>query len=88
MSGALKVYRWTNWRSDLPPAANGNRQSHEVMAAPSVAAVMRATGLSRHILAHSLGETGNDEDIATALSKPGTVFYRGINDRDGEWRQA
>lgn len=81
----LKVYGWTHYRVECRAAANGSRQTREVMAAKSVAEVMRATGLSRKYLTTYGGETGNQTELATALAAPGVVFWRPLNDYNAEY---
>lgn len=75
----MKVYGWTGYRV--------GGQTREICAARSIAEVLRITGMSRYTFNWSGCETGNDEEIALALSKPGTVFFRGL-DEHGDWREA
>jgi hypothetical protein len=74
---ALKVYGWTNWRNECPRAPNGGRQTREICAAPSKAAAERALG--ERIPQGFGGITGNDEEIAQAMSEPGVVFWRPLD---------
>lgn len=83
-SRRLKVYGWTGHRFECPPAPNGSHQTREIVAASSVAEVMRLSGRRRSGL-FNICETGNDEEIATAMAEPGVVFWRGINDWRGPW---
>jgi hypothetical protein len=88
---ALKVYGLRGWRSDCPPAANGNRQTREIVAATSKAAAMRAFGCSRYEMDNHCSVTGNEAEIALATSKPGTVFWIPLDGRwqnKHEWREA
>lgn len=84
----LKVYGWTHYRSECPATPNGGRQTREIMAAKSVAEVMRVTGLSRNYLTTYGGETGNTDELTHALSTPGVVFWRPLNAYGSEWTQA
>jgi hypothetical protein len=88
MARKLKVYGWTGYRLECPPAPNGNHQTREVVAAASMAAAARAAG-ERSPRQMDMCESGNDEDIAQAMSKPGVVFWRPLNKRDGSpWTEA
>ena len=49
---------------------------------------MRATGLNRAYLNNYGGETGNPTEITQAMSEPGVVFWRPLDDRSGRWRRA
>jgi len=82
----LKVYRWQSWRSECPATANGSRQTEEIMAARSMAEVMRIVGGTRSEF-FNLGETGNKESCAVALAEPGVVFWKPIDGRDGYIRE-
>ncbi len=74
----LKVYGWTGWRNECPPSANGGKQTREIVAARSKAEVYRITGdrVSDH---WCICTTGNEEEIAVAMSNPGTVFWKKLN---------
>ena len=71
----LKVYGFTKWRAAAIPAPNGNRQTRNVVAAHSVAEVMRLADMSRNDYNLSGSETGNADEIAVAMSEPGVVFW-------------
>jgi hypothetical protein len=89
----VKVYGWQGYRGreideHFPETPDyRSRQTREICAAPSRAAVYRATGerVSYHF---NLVETGNAEEIEQALSGPGTVFWKPIDDRSGRWARA
>jgi hypothetical protein len=76
MKRTLKVYGWQGDRRE---------QTREVVAAYSKAEVRRILGLSAYDNANlfNFAETGNAEEIATALSAPGTVFWKPLNSPDG-----
>lgn len=91
MAPKLKVYGITAFiNAPLTPEMLGSaphiRQAHAVVAAPSKKAAAEAFDVSMYELNRSGGETGNDEDIAVALSEPGTVFYRPMNGRGPSFR--
>lgn len=72
----LKVYGYSGFVRD-----GTHVQSRMVVATTSkkVAAVLFRTTL--HDLNEFGGETGNKDEIATAMSNPGKVFYRPLDDR-------
>ena len=82
----LKVYGWIGVRSACEPSANGSQQTREIVAAPSLAQVMRLTGLSRSYLTNYGCETGNEEELLVALGKPGTIFWQPL--RGGAWQES
>lgn len=79
MSSRLRVYGWR--------AARKGKQTREIMAAASVAEVMRRTGLTRGEWKHSGAETRNREEIAIATAQPGRLFWRPLNqlESDRDW---
>ena len=61
------------------------RNGKQVMimaAVRSRAEFSRITGISAHCLKDYSSETGNADDIEAAMAKPGTVFWRLLDDRD------
>lgn len=77
----MKVYGWIGNRRDCPENPNGNnsRQVRYIVAAQSWAAAHRAIPADQH---ESLGHmkrygsvTGNEHEIAQAMTKPGTAFW-------------
>lgn len=75
------------WRGHYAKGGN-SRQGRYIMAASSVAAVLRATGMTRYQFNLEGCETGNDGEIAKANEKPGTIFVRGLDDREGDpWEE-
>lgn len=78
----LKVFGWQGWRSECPPALNGNKQTREVVAAKSKAEVARIAGKKYANQLFNLGETGNSLELQLALSKPGVIFWAPIDSRD------
>lgn len=85
----LKVYGWTSCRNECPAAPNGTQQTREVVAAFSWAAAHRATGKrdSMGQMHNYGGVTGNAEEVALAMSEPGTVFWCSLRDRYSETRE-
>lgn len=79
----LKVYGWRGYRSECPPAANGNKQTREICAAPTKTAALRAAG-TRPSAGDFTGETGNEKEIALAIANPGVVLWAPI---DGAYRK-
>lgn len=79
----LTVYGWQGWRS---PAG----QTREIVAAHSMAEAARLSGYKRPSQMFNLCETGNEREIAQAMSSPGTVFWCRIDDSyrsNLEWRR-
>lgn len=82
----LKVYGWRSHRAECPPAPNGSHQTREIMAANSVAEVLRATGMTRSTWnSEGLGETGNPMEIAVAMADPGNIYWKPYNDNNDTW---
>lgn len=81
--GTLKVYGWTGARR-RPDTPYNQSQSREIVAARSGAEARRITGITRTYWEQSAAETGNADELETALAKPGVVFWRPLNDRDGD----
>lgn len=69
----LKVFGWQSFRA--------GRQTREIVAAPSKAAVARLAGANRPDQLFNLCETGNEQETETALTEPGVVFWREIGAR-------
>lgn len=87
----MKVYGWQSFRSEATPAPNGSRQTREIMAAKSVAEVLRVAGMSRYEFNQSGTETGNDEELRVATARPGVVFWTELNSSHrgtARWRPA
>lgn len=80
----LKVYGWQGVRKYHGPGAPCTR---EIVAAPSMAAIMRITGDNRRSSLWNCCETGNEDEITEAMSAPGQIFWRPIDDRGGPWRR-
>ena len=72
----LKVYGWTHWNPDprVKPAPNGSRQTRAIMAASSMAEITRILDCKMSEL-WTICETGNDDEIATAMREPRVVFW-------------
>jgi hypothetical protein len=87
MTRALKVYTWQGFRNELP---GHHRTTIEVVAAANGSAAARAAGFDRTRQLFNFCETGNDEDIKQAMSAPGTVFWRPIDQipRNRKWTKA
>jgi hypothetical protein len=86
-SRKLKVYSWQGWRNEIRYSQRCGCATTEVLAAPSIAAVIRITGNRRSDL-FNINETGNESAISIAMSEPGVHFWRCIDDQDGEWKRA
>lgn len=85
MNRSVKVYGWYGHRRECPPAANGSRQTREIVAASSIAGAMRLTGERRSNL-WDICETGNQHEIETAMAEPGVVFWKPLyNYKSGGW---
>lgn len=80
----LKIFGWRGQRLALD---GPHRQSREICAVRFKADIFRLTGMKPHEQDGAcLCETGNAEEIAQAMSSPGTVFWRGLDERQGGWR--
>lgn len=79
----LKVWGARIWAPntwEIEESPNGDRQRRVVVAAPTVAAALRAyaahgINISRSQFNQRGCETGNEREISVALSEPGSVFY-------------
>lgn len=80
MPRPLKVYGWQGDRRECPPQRNGGHQTREICAARSQAAVARIAGERGPWALFNLTETGNAIEIAQAMSRPGVIFWRSIDD--------
>lgn len=88
MARQLKVYGRTGWRSECPPALNGNQQTREIVATTTIKEAMRLFGCSRGEWNWSGCETGNAGELKLALSAPGVVFWKPIDAHDDEaWKR-
>ena len=88
MARQLKVYGWRGRRLKSKSERNHHGQTREIMAAYSVAEVLRATGMTRGDWNHSGCETGNALELELALANPGRVFWSRYVDHmrgDCEW---
>lgn len=85
----LKVYGWIGWRQECPPSANGGKQTREICAAPSMAAVARILGV-KSPKSLDMCETGNPGELTQALAEPGVVFWSPLDRRGDErvWTRA
>lgn len=80
----LKVYGWQGWRREAP---GQHHQTREICAARSMAEVQRITSKKRSEL-FNLNETGNAQELETALATPGVVLWCGLDERDKPFRRA
>ena len=89
MAKQLKVYGWTGMRNESRGPKNHHGQTREIVAAYSIAEVRRITGMTRAEWEHSGCETGNANEIQTALAKPGVIFWTSLNARGDspEWTE-
>lgn len=81
----MKVYGWQGHRLECQ---THHRQTREIVAAKSKAAAARAAGYDRPAQMFNLCETGNRQEIETAMSKPGVVMWRPLDDRVGAFVEA
>lgn len=77
----VKVYGWHSMRQ----ACTGGGQTREIVAAKSKAEAARCAGVRYPHELFNLTETGNSKEIETALSRPGVVFWRPVDDYRGPW---
>ena len=83
-SRELRVYGTTSFRSACPPAANGSRQTREIIAAHSKTEAKRLAGW--RIGLSEICETNNDAELALARAEPGMVFWSPLNAHPPAWR--
>lgn len=84
----FRVFGRTGWRRECPPAPNGGRQTREIVAAKTIASARRLFGCTMAQWRCSGCETGNEEEITQAMSKPGVVFWRPLDARkEEEWQR-
>ena len=84
MPRELRVYGWLGFRR----SASGPRsigQVRLIVAARSKAEAARIADYDRPSQMFNLGETGNREEIETAMAQPGVVFWRSIDTHRGPW---
>ena len=75
----MKVYTWNGFRHDAKVEGNRSAQTREIVAAKSLAEVIRITGLTRGYLTNYGSTTVNPEDVAAAMQEPGVVFWAPLN---------
>jgi hypothetical protein len=87
MPRPLKVFGYTGHRRAAYKDRNVHGQTREIIAATTKAEAHRMSGLPRSLFDRSVSITGNDEEIAQAMTAPGTVFWQSHNypARTGEW---
>jgi hypothetical protein len=87
MPRELKVFGYTGHRREAYKDRNVHGQTREVIATTTKAEAHRMSGLSRALFDRSVSITGNEEEVALAMSSPGTVFWQPDNypARTGEW---
>jgi hypothetical protein len=81
----LKVYGWQSFRREC---TGPHRQTREIVAATSMAEVARIAGVNGPWSLFSLCETGNEREIGIAMVEPGVIFWRPINDWNGDYVKA
>jgi hypothetical protein len=74
-----KVYGWHGYRSECKPALNGSLQTREICATTSIKKLCEILGCRQSDLL-CLSETGNDEEVRTAMADKGQVFWHGLNE--------
>lgn len=79
MGRELKIYGWTGYR---PGTTHG--QSREIVAAPSMAEVLRITGKRKSQLL-SLSESRSEEEFEIAMKKPGVIHWRDFDTHLTGW---
>jgi hypothetical protein len=86
-----KVYGWTGYRYDCPPALNGSCQTREICATTSIKRLCEILGCMKSELL-GLSETGNAQENRLAMAEIGTVFWRpndhAGNPSDESWTRA
>lgn len=77
MPRKLKVYGWGGLRKEAQNDFNHHGQTREIIAATSMAEVMRLTGLTRTACNHGVCETKNRVELEVAMAEPGVQFWSG-----------
>ena len=95
MTKPLRVYGYQGNRAEPMESNPLVRQSREIVAAKSRADARRKFlssglwGATDHDMKNFGCWTGNPEELACALAKPGTVFFRNLNALPGSpWTEA
>jgi hypothetical protein len=80
MTHKLKVYGWTSFHRT-------GGQVRKIIAATSWTEASRLSGCRMSELRFCGSITGNDQEIALATAKPGTLFYVPINEPFKTYRE-
>lgn len=83
----MKTWHWLHTAPERLAAKPWIVQADYVVAAPSRAAAARSIGFSDQRQLFNLCETFNAGDVERAAAKPGTAFWRHIDEHRGEWRE-
>lgn len=83
MAQTLKVYGFLISRADAIYGPNGSQQTRNVVAAHSIAEVLRLANITRTDFNWSGAVTGNLNEIAIAMTEPGVVFWVELDMRTG-----
>lgn len=89
MPRQLKVYGWIGLRpsSEQENWKTFGSQARYIVAAHSVAEVCRLANIPRSTYNWTGCDTENEDELKTALSEPGVVFYRKLDLREGNWKR-
>lgn len=88
MPRKLKVYGISSIRRECPKEENRHQQVRNIVAAPSMKEASRLLGMPYNHMRTMASETGNEEELALALSKPGTIFWKPLDYRhEDKWRE-
>jgi len=87
MPRKLRVYRWLSLAIRGVKLSQSNLSYVVIVAATSKQEVARIIGKDRPSQLWNLTDTGNASEVATAMSKPGTVFYREDRYHDTPWTE-
>lgn len=90
MARKLRVYGWQGYRYDAPKHGD----TREIVAATSMREAARAAGefyssgepAPQRLF--NLCETGNAREIETAMTEPGVIFWRGLDEFGGPYRRS
>jgi hypothetical protein len=87
MPRALKIFGWTGHRREATMERNVHGQTKEIIAATTKAEAHRMSGIARSLFERTLHETADPEEVAQAMTAPGTVFWQPRNNMasTGEW---
>lgn len=83
----MKVYGWIDSTNKEWAERPWVHQVRCIIEAPSMAHIARVMEVNSPASLFNLSETGNADEIALATSKPGVIFWRHLDDVNGDWKE-